>query len=176
MIVNVIGKGESSHLAFDKEFQDEEVWCINSIAFDPHIVRYDKIFYFDRIFETLPDFNFVEKSKIINFYNYPLPSILKSVEGALKYFTSSVSYVIAYAAWIEPDRINLYGVDLHNPDEYAVFLPCVMYWMAILHMLEIDVYVPEKSTMLNSRFSLYGDTTWKSSVRPEAENGLIKFN
>jgi hypothetical protein len=69
------------------------------------------------------------------------------------YFTSSVSYEIAYALCL-PDiaEIGLWGIDLTHDTEYADQRPCAEYWIGRAEAMGIKVTVHEQSAMLKQRY------------------------
>jgi hypothetical protein len=80
-----------------------------------------------------------------------------------KYFTNSVSYMIALAIAEGVDEIGLWGIDMalggseDNPDgdEYGRQRPSVEYYLGIATGMGIAVHLPPETTLLQSR-KLYG--------------------
>ncbi len=69
------------------------------------------------------------------------------------YFTSSVSYEIAYALCLpNVAEIGLWGIDLTHDSEYADQRPCAEYWIGRAEAMGIKVTVHEQSAMLKQRY------------------------
>lgn len=93
---------------------------------------------------------------------YPLRKIcdkllggLRRGEEAVKYFTSSLAYMIAYALWTEKfDRIEIYGFEMADSVEYLRQKAGAEFWMGLALGRGVEVYLPPNCFMLWS--SLYG--------------------
>ncbi len=77
-----------------------------------------------------------------------------------KYFTNSVSYMIALAIAEGVDEIGLWGIDMAlggdgESDEYGRQRPSVEYYLGIATGMGIAVHLPPETTLLQSR-KLYG--------------------
>jgi hypothetical protein len=162
MTVNVVARGTSKQVAAGRRWEDDdEIWVINHSVADPVVPHYDRAFYFDKAFEQHPAFQKVDKVKAITYHNFPLTEIMDSVVGARPYFTSSIAYVLAYAAYVAPDRLRLYGVDLMGT-EYRTQLPCCMFWLGILAGQGTTIEVAHGSNLFADQARMYGDITWKA--------------
>jgi hypothetical protein len=72
-----------------------------------------------------------------------------------KYFTNTVSWLIAYAIEQEPEEIAIYGVNMAQDTEYAKQRPSCEYFLGIAQGKGIKVTIPESSEMLKATH-LYG--------------------
>ena len=60
--------------------------------------------------------------------NFPLSEIIEMFGSS--FFTNTVSYMIAYAIYLDVKTIEVYGVDLDAESEYEHQKPSVCYWLA----------------------------------------------
>lgn len=72
-----------------------------------------------------------------------------------RYFTNSISWMIAMAIWVNAEEIHLYGVDMATNEEYQHQRPSVEYFIGIARGRGIGVYIPPECDMLKC-FHLYG--------------------
>lgn len=81
---------------------------------------------------------------------FPLEDVIASC--GRDYFTSTVSYAIAYAA-MQPDvaEIGLWGIDLVHDSEYADQRPCAEWHLALAESRGIKITTHEKSALLKQR-------------------------
>lgn len=84
---------------------------------------------------------------------YPLSAILEAFPS--RYFTNSVSYMIALAIWEEVDVLGLWGVDMSLDSEYAAQRPSCEYFIGMARGAGIPVVIPNESDLLKAR-RLYG--------------------
>lgn len=91
-----------------------------------------------------------------------------------KYFTNSVSYMIAWGILQGYTEIGIWGVDmavsskLREQDEYSWQRPSCEFWIGVCRGLGIDFHVAETSDLLKTRF-LYGfqekiKTAWEKKT------------
>lgn len=85
-----------------------------------------------------------------------------------RYFTSSISYMLALAIMQEPKWIGLYGVDMGMATEYYDQRPCCEYMIGLARGMGIDVHVPKSSSLLKSPW-LYGAARAKTPNNREIE-------
>lgn len=83
---------------------------------------------------------------------YPIGSVEK-VFG--RYFTSSISYMIAFAIACGFREISFFGVDMKGGDEYVYQRPCAEYLIGFALGRGIKVNIPEHSDLLKSTYT-YG--------------------
>jgi len=72
-----------------------------------------------------------------------------------RYFTSSISFMIAYAIGAGFKEISLFGIDMKGGDEYVYQRPCAEYLIGIARGRGIKVNIPEHSDLLKSSYT-YG--------------------
>ena len=76
------------------------------------------------------------------------------------YMKNSIPMMLAYAGAIGIERVNLFGVDYDFPGAsiHEADKPNCEYWIGMLRMIGIDVYVPERTTLLskNQGGAIYG--------------------
>ncbi len=69
---------------------------------------------------------------------------------AVRYFTSSPAYAIAYAIYLGYERIELYGIEMATETEYLMQRDGVTFWVGIAMGRGIEVVIPEQSGMFRS--------------------------
>ncbi len=92
---------------------------------------------------------------------YPLQEVLKAFPD--RYFTNSVSYMLALALLEGCDELGLWGIDMAlngdpavpESNEYARQRPSVEFYLGIACGRGIRVHIPAQSTLLKAR-RLYG--------------------
>ena len=95
--------------------------------------------------EVFPDFPTSVK--------YPLEEILRKFPR--KYFTNSISWMLALAIYEGYEDISIYGVDMAMSSEYSEQRPSCEYFIGYAEGLGINVYIPDQSDLLKTPF-LYG--------------------
>lgn len=84
---------------------------------------------------------------------YPLHHILDTFPQ--RYFTNSVSYMIALAVFQGAREIAIYGVDMATKEEYTAQRSGVEYWVGLAQGAGVDVHIPDHSDLCKARV-LYG--------------------
>lgn len=72
-----------------------------------------------------------------------------------RYFTNSISWMIAHAIAENATEIHVYGVDMAQGTEYANQRPSCEYFLGLAAGMGIKVYVPPESDLLKNT-TLYG--------------------
>lgn len=72
-----------------------------------------------------------------------------------RYFTNSISWMIAHAILENATEIHVYGVDMAQGTEYAAQRPSCEYFLGLAVGLGIKVYVPPASDLLKN-ITMYG--------------------
>lgn len=75
-----------------------------------------------------------------------------------KYFTNSISFMIAMAIYEGFNEIHVYGVDMattFNDGEYSMQRPSCEFWLGMAAGRGIKLFIPDQSDLLKTRF-LYG--------------------
>lgn len=72
----------------------------------------------------------------------------------IKYFTSSLAYMLPMAILEGYQRIELYGFEMSEDTEYAQQKACAEFWIGLAVGKGIEIYMPEGCQLMNS--SLYG--------------------
>lgn len=102
---------------------------------------------------------------------FPLQDMLKF--AGKKYFTSSFSYMVVYAAMLGYKDIGLYGILLCFDGEFTFQKPCIEYWCNLLTQREnIHFYVPEDSELFNSS-KLYGYDEYKNEYKVKSRSKTL---
>lgn len=158
--ISILGKGNSGKIC---PFDADEVWGVNNVATQPEYAgkKIHRLFAFDESLEPQYTDEMKKFAPIISFQkykdiDYPLESILK--EFNTRYFTNTISYMIAYAIYCRVRKISVYGVDVSFGAPYAQENRGVEYWIGRAEQLGIEVYCPEKSHLLRTVYgNLYGE-------------------
>jgi len=76
---------------------------------------------------------------------FPLEEMKEYFKGAEWYFTTTISYAIAYAIYAGYKRIEIYGVEMETNTEYGHQRPCVAYWCGVAYGkgIEVDFHSPQ---------------------------------
>lgn len=154
--VIILGYGPSIRYAplLDKSY---DIWTLNHrINIAP---RFSKHFNFHNLARPrqYTDFlkqigpKFVTCEENLKYYPnatpYPKEEIIKMFDT--DFFTCSISWMIAYAAYLEVPEISLYGVELTAKSEYAHQLPSVQHILRKVKDKKIPVVVPPGSRLID---------------------------
>ncbi|MFA5347765.1 MAG: hypothetical protein WC294_06480 [Methanoregula sp.] len=112
---------------------------------------------------------------------FPLEEMLltfksRNLTGA-RYFTNSISYMIAYAIYEglvighQWDEIQIFGVDMAVGDEYIAQRPSCEYWIGIAEGMGVKMYIPDASDLNKTAF-LYA---WEEKAQKAFENKMRKI-
>lgn len=85
-----------------------------------------------------------------------------------KYFTNSISWMIAMAMYMGYKEIHIYGVDMATNSEYQAQRPSCEYFIGIAEGLGIKFYLPPESDLMKNA-GLYGFET-DNQVRLKMKN------
>lgn len=176
MRVCIVGGADSR---LDAPFEDRsfEIWGINNCYRD--LPRVDRMFEIHPIFTDgkiwyrrgLAEFRGVTVDQYLKelddlnvpvYVQQPIPLIRKSIAFPLeyilrefnrRYFTCSVSYMMALAINLRVEEIGIYGVNMAT-NEYHQQRPGAEYWIGRAEGLGVKVSIPETSSLLHD--PLYG--------------------
>jgi len=168
MKIAIVGTCLTSRFLAPFDNKDFEIWAMNysfeelprvTRIFDLHSVGVDgdyriknekyksalkkagnKVWLTDKR-EEFPEANLFPYKELVNIFG--------------PYFTSSVSWLIAYAIYINCTELAVYGVDLDHKSEYANQKPCVEHYLGIARGKGIKIYIPETSSIMKAPY-LYG--------------------
>jgi len=169
--VILLGTAPSRH---DCPF-DCEVWGVNGVyTMQPHQVAEGKPFRLDKLFTTdttfSPEgnlhFDIDVMHKIKKKYGteyismnpigfgkiqlkatpYPWKEIVEKFKTL--YFTSSVCHMIAYALYLNYDKLRLYGIDMASKSEYMMQKGGVEYWLGRAEERGCEVFISKGSVLL----------------------------
>lgn len=166
--VAMVGLGPSSREYFSEcsrkknPVHYDEVWGINTAH---RSLRCDKIWTMDDLgviesnypdwanelklsdtpiitCRTHPDYPMAEK--------YPIDEVVKELKD--DYFTTTVAYMVAYAAYIGVEKLYLFGVDFYYPNAMIVESgsACVAYWLGVARGKGVHFKIPSSSAMLDA--------------------------
>lgn len=91
-----------------------------------------------------------------------------------RYFTNSISWMIAHALFEGVTELHVYGVDLAQGDEYANQRPSVEYFLGVAIGMGIRVFIPPQSDLLHAG-TLYGveDDSWIHARMATREREIV---
>jgi len=101
----------------------------------------------------IPIFMCKREADIPSSVRYPLEEI--TAKFGARYFTSTISYMIAYGIYAGFREIGLWGVDLIVGKEYFHQKPCAEFWLGMANAMGIQVRLADESALLKSTH-LYG--------------------
>jgi hypothetical protein len=84
---------------------------------------------------------------------FPLEKAIKHMET--KYFTNSISYMLAFASLCGYKEIHIYGVNMAHASEYGHQKSSCEYFVGFLRGKGINIIIPEQSDLLRTTH-LYG--------------------
>lgn len=121
MIVDIVGTGITA--SFYDWPDGHEKWSVGS-AFPAYGSKIDLYF----CFHDEPVDDFIRSGQgFLNKNTYPLDKVIKYFGS--RYFTNSISYMMALAIKRKVKQINLWGVDMDAGGEYSFERPSVAYWI-----------------------------------------------
>jgi hypothetical protein len=160
-----------------EDAENTEIWCLNEF----YKVA-DKIpgFRVDRWFEIhdvqspsksvpehqaflkqcpVPLYMWKKSPEYPNSEKFPLTEMIEYFEakGYLgnRYFTNSVSLMVAYAIFLGFKELSMYGIDMATSGEYQAQRPSVEWWLGLAEGLGIKVFIPPTSDILKCT-QIYG--------------------
>jgi hypothetical protein len=155
-----MGKGQSGIIC---PFDADEVWGVNNVAGQPEYAgkRFDKTFAFDSGLE--PDYieGMKKYSPVVSWQpwadiHYPIDEIL--AEFKTRYFTNTISYMLALAAFLHAKKVSIYGVDVSFGAPYAQENRGVEYWIGRAQQCGVEIWCPDKSHLMRTVYgNLYGE-------------------
>ncbi len=174
--VTILGTGSTRvQCPYDESCGD--VWGVNGIYSEIESrmrkklpVRLDKLFITDYLFSPQGHLHFdIDRlNRIVKEMNckvmtlhelklgkyqikaskFPFRKIIKLFET--EFFTSTISYMLAWALYKGYNDVSLYGIDMHGKDEYMMQKGGVEYWMGRLQQNGAKIFVAQGSTILQT--------------------------
>lgn len=151
----IVGKGPSRKLA--PQSFDGEVWGLNDMVVDRIYTRWFELHptgRWDAKFLSglgIPVYMQEHHPEIPLSAPYPLDRITRKYG---RYFTNTISYMLALALDEGFKTIVLYGVDMLMQDERVHQKGSVEYFLGVARGMGVEVYVSHGSALLKSK--LYG--------------------
>jgi len=131
VIVDIVGTGITA--SFYKWPDGHQKWSVGT-AFPAYGAKIDLYFCFHD-----EPYDIFIKSDIgyLNQDSYPIDKVIKYFGS--RYFTNSISYMMALAIKRKAKQINLWGVDMEAGSEYSFERPSVTYWIGQAEARGIEV-------------------------------------
>lgn len=162
MKVIIIGKGNG----WEDAPMDGETWGVNGLILNRSVKLAFQMHDLDEIYR-----NFREEIDKVNELDIPvitrekhklLPTAIPFPldKMPIKYFTSSIAYMIAYAIYKKATEIEMYGVAMLLKDEYSHQQSCVEFWIgcAVTRGIKVTIHEPTAIECFKN-LPLYGYTT-----------------
>lgn len=167
----IVGTAPSSINQAPFNDPDHEIWILNGVYslidlpgitnitrhFEIHSLNVIKQMpngYFDWLSTTtIPAYMQEVYPEVPASAKYPLAEVLAMFPR--RYFTNSISYMIALAVYEGYTDISLYGVDMAQDTEYAEQRPSCEYMIGYCEGKGINFYLPIESDLLKTPF-IYG--------------------
>lgn len=144
--VVILGSGLSLTKFKTEEHSGSEIWATGSCFNILHRESIRPTYFCLHKGETL-DYD----GAVVDQSNYPLEEILKNYSS--RFFTNTISYMIAYAIYCGYEKISMYGVDLELDGEYSFERPSVTYWIGFARGCSIEVTIASE---IDDPLFLYG--------------------
>lgn len=128
-----------------------------SVMFEMHPMEY-WIKIIDRLNNTdIPCYMHQRNPHVKKSMTYPLRQIQAMVLNSKlqKYFTSTISYMIAMAIYLKYKRVEMWGVHMSAEEEYGDQRQACESWLAFADGRGIETYIPEQSEIFKCPY-LYG--------------------
>lgn len=167
----IVGTAESTIQMAPYNNNEYDIWALNGVYnmidlenisnitrwFDLHsleVIKAEPRGYFEW-YKTckIPVYTIEVNEEMPSSVKYPLDEILKRFPR--KYFTNTVSYMIALAIYEGYTNISIFGVDMQRGAEYSDQRPSCEYFIGYAEGLGINVYIPPQSDILYCPY-LYG--------------------
>ena len=169
---------------FNEPKEDVEIWCLNEAhAFHQWMKRADRWFQIHETESwhryiakrdvrghadwlranplDIPIYMQYQRDDVPKSVGYPLHEIVDRVfkgfwkgEDKVKYFTSTLAYMLGVAELEDFERVEIYGFELADEIEYVQQKACAEFWIGYLLGKGVEIYTPENCQILYSQ--LYG--------------------
>jgi len=112
-----------------------------------------------RLYHKSKSLAFADNIPYIDLDSYPLDAIINNFQT--DYFTNTVDYALALAIYQGYTVINLYGINMASPSEYAYQKPGCEYWIgqAMGRGIKVSIQRQYSSLLIAPDCKLYGYDT-----------------
>ncbi len=175
--VAIIGKAPSSRGMAPFDDSAWEIWTLSDLVPMKQVPRFDRHFEIHPLdwFRTRGDGYFDWMAGITDkpvYLREKMPEVPSSeafpvdeiVAKFGRYFTNTVSWMIAYAIYLEVKEIGVYGVDMAQDGEYKSQRPSCEFFLGWAAGAGIKITIPAESDLLKCRM-LYGIETDGGEMR-----------
>lgn len=101
---------------------------------------------------------------------FPIDEIIAFV--GRRYFSNTIAYMIAHAAFEQVGRLEIYGVEMENGTEYAYQKDGTEYMIRLAESAGVEIHLPPTSSLLNEQ--LYGYDGYTQLLPVDVLNEHIK--
>jgi hypothetical protein len=162
MKIAIMGSAPSSRLLAPFGDPDWEIWACSPPNYDlPRVDAWFEMHNLDRKFSMPGNGPWVQKimahprvyiaradQRMPNGIVYPLQPITERFGGY--FFTSTISYMLAFAISLKPEKIGLWGIDMSAAEElYTHQRPACHFFIREAQKAGIDVVAAPQSDVMN---------------------------
>lgn len=175
--VAIIGKAPSSRDLAPYDDDDFEIWTLSNLVQLEEVPRWDRHFEIHELStfhaRRKPYWEWLKQSHGKPIYlrdRHPdVPDGVAYPKKAIcdhfgRYFTNTVSWMIALAIAEGAEAIHVYGVDMAQTEEYGEQRPSCEFFLGWAAGAGIEIFVPPQADMLKCRL-LYGFETDSGEMR-----------
>lgn len=165
MKVAIVGSADTSRDLAPYADESWDIWTLNDMyKVAPRMDRTFQLHDPDRVRQLDPEgWTFITTTQVPVWMHRPVPEVSTAqqyptetiVKEFGRYFTNSISWMIALAIYEGADEIGVWGVDMAHGTEYAAQRPSCEYFLGIAKGRGIPLHLPEVSDLLKCR-ELYG--------------------
>lgn len=126
-----------------------DIWCDIHVNWNEHVVEGTDFHTWLRE-APIPTLMAERVPSIPNSVRYPLERIIKKF-GA-DYFTSTISFLIAWALFAGYKTIGIWGVDLIVGTEYFHQKACAEFWLGMANGMGVEIVLPQQTALCKQAY------------------------
>lgn len=160
MKIALLGSAPSSRMLAPFNDADWDIWSCSPPNYDlPRVDAWFELHLLDRKIQNAANRPYIEKimqhdrvyvtrkdPRFPNAIEFPWKMLVEKY--GRDFFSSSLSWMMAFAIEQKPEKIGLWGVDMSAAEEYAHQRPGLKFFMHEAQKLGIQVYAPPQSDIM----------------------------